>query len=36
MAPFTIEGSCNRIVLEIWLEGELNPSFETRADGSHR
>jgi hypothetical protein len=36
MAPFTVEGSCNRIVFEIWLEGELNSSAETGAGGSHR
>lgn len=35
MAPFTIEGPCNRTVFEIWLEKELNSSAETGTGSGH-
>lgn len=35
MAPFTVVGSCNRTVFEIWLEAELNSSTETGAGSGH-
>ncbi len=28
MAPFTVDGSCNRIVFEMWLENFLLPTLE--------
>jgi hypothetical protein len=35
MAPFTIEGSCNRSVFEIWLETCLIPLLQTGAGSGH-
>ncbi len=28
MAPFTVDGSCNRIVFEMWLENFLLPTLQ--------
>jgi len=28
IAPFTLEGSCNRIVFELWLENNLLPQLK--------
>ena len=35
LAPFTVEGSCNRSVFEIWLETCESSSTRTGAGGGH-
>ena len=35
MAPFTVEGACNRVVFEIWLETCLIHEAETGAGSGH-